>query len=319
MWLILSVISVLVLGFSVYMGFLNQGHIKAEKSDLDSNKSRLAKTNQFIDEENRLIEQANEARTLAEADRKKLEEDTASLKAKNEEATSKLAESKSKLEEQKAALAKLAEKMKGLPDLDALAENIRAAEAEVATLTQEIADNEAKVASNEAKAVTLDAAIKAAEEVEENVRRRVSAAGLKGKLITVHPSMGFVIIDTGVLGGVTPGSKLAVMRGTDKVAELAISSVEKNRSAADLVPGTLAAGQILQPGDTVVAIRPAIVEPPKEAPKTTAPAKSEDKQKDEATSDGSDIFGDDAAAGSSEEAAPATEAAPSEEADPFAE
>lgn len=321
MWRILSILSTIVLAVSVWVGLLNQDHIKAESADLANNQQRLTKTNQLIEEENTLIAQANETRTSAEAEAKKFSADAETLKVKNDELTGALAAVKEQLPASQASLADAAKKGEALPDLDALEESIKTLKQESDSLAQEVSSSEAKLAASDASIKGLEESVARAEGVEDDVRRRVSSAGLHARVSTVHPAMGFVIINAGITNGVVPGSRLAVMRGAEKIAELSVSAVERNRTSADIVPDTLVANQEVQPGDSIVAIRPVapVVTAETTKVKVAAPKKVAVEE---------DIFGDSAAA---DEAVPATEAdasvdsAPaaseeaSTEADPFAE
>jgi electron transport complex protein RnfA len=63
--------------------------------------------------------------------------------------------------------------------------------------------------------------------------------------------MGFSGIDKGIV----IGSRLAVMRGEQKVCELTVTLVEGNKSSCDIVYSTMRPGDKVHPGDSVVAVR----------------------------------------------------------------
>ena len=56
--------------------------------------------------------------------------------------------------------------------------------------------------------------------------------------------------------GVVPGSKLAVMRDGNKIAELDVNAVESRVSTATILPSTVTAGERVEAGDVVVSVRP---------------------------------------------------------------
>ncbi len=84
---------------------------------------------------------------------------------------------------------------------------------------------------------------------------RISEARLDTQIIVSDPNWGYVILDAGVSDGVVIGSRLAVMLGDKKIAELNVTIVEDNRSSADIVHDTLLLGETVQVGDKVVAVR----------------------------------------------------------------
>lgn len=101
----------------------------------------------------------------------------------------------------------------------------------------------------------LNERILAVEKKASDQRSRISEPEVDARVLTSDPSLNFVIIDSGANKGIVSGSRLAVMRGNEKIAELNVTSVESNRAGADIVYGTLLAGERIHVGDRVVSVR----------------------------------------------------------------
>lgn len=80
-------------------------------------------------------------------------------------------------------------------------------------------------------------------------------AGLKGTVMAVDPKWNFVVLNIGEDQGVLQSGEMLVSRDGRLVAKVIVSSVQKDRSIANLVPGWQL-GQIVE-GDEVIPAHPA--------------------------------------------------------------
>jgi len=80
-------------------------------------------------------------------------------------------------------------------------------------------------------------------------------AGLKGKVVVTDPKWNFVIVDVGVDQGVLEQGELLVNRNGKLVAKVKVSSVQKGRSVANVLPGWQL-GEVME-GDQVIPAHPA--------------------------------------------------------------
>jgi len=80
-------------------------------------------------------------------------------------------------------------------------------------------------------------------------------ASLKGTVMAVDPKWNFVVLNVGENQGVLPQGELLVSRDGRLVGKVVISSVQKDRSIANLVPGWQL-GDIIE-GDQVIPANPA--------------------------------------------------------------
>jgi hypothetical protein len=75
----------------------------------------------------------------------------------------------------------------------------------------------------------------------------------RGKVVGVQPGWGFTVLNVGDKHGARPNTTMVVARDGNAIGRLKISSVEPNRSIADVVPGTFPRGTSVQLGDEVFA------------------------------------------------------------------
>lgn len=116
----------------------------------------------------------------------------------------------------------------------------KAAEQEqvAATLSQQMKDNETKLAAAEQR---------------ERQRQQISGrAGLQGRILAVNSGWNFVVLSVGDKQGVVVNAPLLVVRGSEPIARLRITSVEPSTSIADVIPGSVRRGASVQVGDTVI-------------------------------------------------------------------
>lgn len=99
------------------------------------------------------------------------------------------------------------------------------------------------------------AMIEAAKKLAADRMARLSPVELKCSVVSADPTWDYVILDGGIDKGIVIGSRLAVMRGGQKVCELSVTLVESNKSSCDVVYSTMRPGDKVRPGDTVVSVR----------------------------------------------------------------
>jgi myosin heavy subunit len=80
-------------------------------------------------------------------------------------------------------------------------------------------------------------------------------AGLKGKVLVADPKWNFVVLNIGENQGILAHGELLVNRNGKLVAKIRISSVQKDRSVANVMPGWQL-GEVME-GDQVIPANPA--------------------------------------------------------------
>lgn len=250
-------LSILILAVAAFLGYqtkekvvLKVAELARTKDTLHSTEQKLAKTDAELKETNTKLTAANES--IADY-KTKLESTETMLAAAKTEAEKAMADAKEK-EVLLAAKDKEIADLKAPPVPGVATENpaVKEAQEKVVAMTKE--RDEAKLASEQ-----YQARQKAAEEkvaglmaTIEHYRKGVTQAGLTGSILHVNPGWNFVVIDVGDKQGVTVNSPLLVMRGNQRVATLKVTSVEPRQSIADVVPGSMVRGTMVQVGDRVV-------------------------------------------------------------------
>ena len=169
------------------------------------------------------------------------------LEVKNQELASANEAKKSDLQTQQTALAEfqaIADRIKGLEEESKQLEVVKQAEQ---------GKHDAIVAETE-QLVVNNAALR---QLKADQDARLSPPNLKTRVSQVIHDFNVVVIDGGAADlGVVPGSKLAVMRDGNKIAELDVNAVESRVSTATILPSTVTAGERVEAGDVVVSVRP---------------------------------------------------------------
>ena len=179
------------------------------------------------------------------------------LEVKNQELASANEAKKSDLQTQQTALAELQSKSKDMESIQAIADRIKGLEEESKQLEvvkqAEQGKHDAIVAETE-QLVVNNAALR---QLKADQDARLSPPNLKTRVSQVIHDFNVVVIDGGAVDlGVVPGSKLAVMRDGNKIAELDVNAVESRVSTATILPSTVTAGGRVEAGDVVVSVRP---------------------------------------------------------------
>ncbi len=99
------------------------------------------------------------------------------------------------------------------------------------------------------------AMIDAAKKLAADRMARLSPVDLKCTVASVDPTWDYVILNGGIDKGIVIGSRLAVMRGEQRVCELTVTLVEGSKSSCDVLYSTMRPGDRVQPGDVVVSVR----------------------------------------------------------------
>ena len=172
-------------------------------------------------------------------------------KAKNDKVAEKDAKQKEKDEAEKAQ-ADLQKKLDGLGGLETLVAELKAQEAKKAQLDSDIANTKGAIESLIAHKAATDKVIVALKTREIFQQTGTVATGASTRVTAVSPEYGFFVLGGGNRSNYTKNSKWDVVRGDSLVAKLVITHIEQNRSIAEIVPGTLAKGEHVLPGDTVV-------------------------------------------------------------------
>jgi len=141
--------------------------------------------------------------------------------------------------------------LKELGEVPKLAARMKALQAEVRDLEDQISLNTAQVDRLQGTKNTVSAK---AQTLADQMSQRVGGSSYfkTTKIRSVFRQWGFVTLAGGDNIGVVKKSKLSVMRGGEEIAQLLVTGVEANTSAANIIPSSVKGGATVSPGDTVI-------------------------------------------------------------------
>ena len=156
-------------------------------------------------------------------------------------------------------IADIEEQLKEIGPIQELAGTIKDLKESLEGLTLDIASGEAKVADLTGEKGRTEGVIAAYGRKNENFATKRSFFA-STRISAIYPAYGFVTLPIGNTSGVISGSTLEVQRDGAVIAKLRVSSVEAGRSAAEIIPDSVAQDTTLMVGDRVVpgaAVTPA--------------------------------------------------------------
>lgn len=98
----------------------------------------------------------------------------------------------------------------------------------------------------------MQAQLAAIQKREQDVASGHAMLGLRGRVLAVNREYNFVVLDLGSNKGVSSNTTMIVQRGGSMVGRIRTVSVEPSQTVADIVPNSVPAGVVVQPGDTVI-------------------------------------------------------------------
>ncbi len=251
--IVLGVAIVLMLA-TAFLGFQTKGTItglrevlKTTQENLQSTKATLAKTQADL----------KTSRDETAAEKQRADTATADAAAAHAEAqkNADLAkETQTKLDTANAQVEDLNKKVAAMSGTATPGEN-----PEVAKLQNDLKDSQTKLAELQTVKTTLENKVRDAEattkELKDKEAKRQAGLmrpGLEGQVLAVNAGWNFVVLSLGDRQGAVMNADMLVVRGDTRIAKVHITSVEPSTSVADVVPGTLARGAHVQPGDRVI-------------------------------------------------------------------
>lgn len=129
---------------------------------------------------------------------------------------------------------------------------VTALKADVAKAQAEAAESKALVDTLTAKKKELEDKMAVLEQYKKRKETETMRIGLGGRILAVNGGWNFVVISIGDKQGAAMNNTLLVARDGTPIGKVRITTVEANTSIADILPGTLARGVTIQPGDKVI-------------------------------------------------------------------
>lgn len=252
MWKVLLVIASVVLGGALYLSYSNMEAFKKTIADVGEQKNLREQRTKSLEETNAKIAELEMAiQTLAD--------ETETINTNKIDLDTKLVEAELN---QKALQAKLATAASELEEAKKLVQDAAGVEA----IQKEMVQIRTQIEESEIEIAQLEGAVAAAQ-VERDRLEKVAAelvalrtdqesgvirGEFQSQIKRAYNQWGFVVIAGGADQGVVNRAQLDVYRRGQPICRLLVTSVEPSETVADIVAGSLAPGQSVQVGDTVV-------------------------------------------------------------------
>jgi len=130
-------------------------------------------------------------------------------------------------------------------DMEALNAKLKDATSQIAELNEVKETLTNKVKDAESRADDLEKTV-------EHYKQGFVKNGLEGEVLAVNAGWNFVVLSIGDRQGAVTNAEMILKRGGSEIGKVRITSVEPSTSVADIVPGSLARGVRVQPGDRVI-------------------------------------------------------------------
>ena len=179
-------------------------------------------------------------------------------------------------------LAEIEEKLKGLGGLERLVAELKVLQAKQQMLTTSITNTKGAIESSIAHKEATDKVIAGLKLKDLYQKTGTMVANFRSRVTEVSPELGFVVLADGNASNVTRGAKFDVRRGDSSICKIVVTHLEQNRSIAEVIPGTVAPGQSILPGDSVVVSASST---PRALVTSPAAAKPAAAKKDDSTAD----------------------------------
>jgi DNA repair exonuclease SbcCD ATPase subunit len=205
-------------------------------------------------------EAADKARTrTAMDDTAKAKSDLAAAQAQAQTVQSNLDAANTTIDGQKQQIDTLQKQIAGMPttpgpsapqgpsqqDFDKVNAQLKDAQAQVAELNEVEATLKSRTTDAEARAGDL-------QKIIDQQKAHVLRNGLEGEVLAVNQGWNFVVLSIGDRQGAVADAEMILERDGNQIGKVRITSVEPSTSVADIIPGSLARGVRVEPGDHVI-------------------------------------------------------------------
>jgi len=287
MWKVLLVISAFVLGGAAWFAYETMEEAKKQVAEVGTQKDLLASRLKSIEETTAQVAELEAAIQV-------LRDQTETLETEKIDLDVRVVEAESNLSTRQQTLAQAKEKLEGAKALIEDIQKVEAIQREMVQVRTQIEEAEIELSQAEGALVRAQVERDRLEKVAAELgalRVDQEAGVIRGQFQSTvkaaYNQWGFVIINGGNDQGVVNRAQLDVYRRGQPICKLLVTSVDPGESSAEIIPGSLAPGQSVQVGDTVVAaVR---MQQPPAQPAGTAPVPAADPAAPSAPTD--DPFG----------------------------
>lgn len=214
------------------------------KGELTKSQKELADTKKTLEETEAAKKTAEDAATAAKAAADMAKADLVKAETAAKDTEMKLAGIQGELDKIKA-------QFEGV-DPKQLGDKVKELTETKTKLETELAEGKLMVEAATRAKEAAEAQLSGKERTIEEYKRGYVRNGLTGKVLAYNPGWNFVVVNLGDKAGLKSGVQMVVTRAGAMIGKLKVTTVEPNQSIADVLPGTIARGESVQPGDTVI-------------------------------------------------------------------
>ena len=253
----LGILTAIVLAFSAFVALKNKELF--EKAVSDTAKEAIDKETNTNTYNGLLkdIEGLEAIREEAEASRDNLRAEVKKQTEGNGAVESQIKAKEADLASTKAEVADAQEKLKELGDLEELAPKIERLQASIAELKEQVATLNTEIERLRGEKSSTSQVLVAAKTKQSQITSGQSFPTMKTTIRSIDRRLGIVTLAAGIRSGVIGGSRVAVIRAGEKIAELNVKAVSANLATADVVQSSLQEGVNVAPGDAVIPVESA--------------------------------------------------------------
>ena len=253
----LGILTAIVLAFSAFVALKNKKLFEKAVSDTEQ-QARDKKTNEnTYNKYLESIEGLKAIREKAEASRDSLRAEVGKQTEANGAVESQIKTKETELASTKAEVADAQGKLKELGDLEELAPKIERLQASIAELKEQVATLNTEIERLSGEKSSTSQVLVAAKNKQSQITSGQSFPTMKTTIRSIDRRLGIVTLAAGIRSGVIGGSRVAVIRAGEKIAELNVKAVSANLATADVVQSSLQDGVNVAPGDAVIPVESA--------------------------------------------------------------
>lgn len=231
----LGLFSGVALAVSAWMGFQNYTDYQRRVQDLESERLLIQKMQSSLVEKKTQIQDLRQSKiTVRDAinqSQNLLDQQT----QKNQNMRRQVESLQKVVNQLNQSIAEFPDVSAEIEELKQRAKDMRSREGRLEFLSDRVTKASGHVKALSARAKQLDQSIYKKQEKVAEYQNQTSSSTLEAKIDRVFLDLEFVTMSVGDRDGVVRGSRLIVLRGGEKVAELIVTTVEERRSAADIV------------------------------------------------------------------------------------
>lgn len=254
---ILGTLTAIVLAFSAFVALKNKGLFEKAVKDTDLLTDQKSENKSSYDSLVADISKLEGTRKNAEAARDGLRAEVGKQAEANGAVESQIKTKETELASTKAEVADAQEKLKELGDLEELAPKIERLQASIAELKEQVATLNTEIERLRGEKSSTSQVLVAAKTKQSQITSGQSFPTMKTTIRSIDRRLGIVTLAAGIRSGVIGGSRVAVIREGEKIAELNVKAVSANLATADVIQSSLQEGVDVAPGDVVIPVESA--------------------------------------------------------------